>query len=335
MEGYCCAADCGIPDNSPMSDGTHLLIPFASCRDEGCAAALATLDLPRLEKLLARLATGACDRLDEASLSMPHERVLAREYGLPSADGLIPWAAWQIAQAGRDPGGAAWAQVTPCHWRIGQDHVAMGHPQDLQLEARESQALLAAMQPYFEEDGIALEYHSPTLWLARGEVFRDLPTASLGRVVGRMVDGWIPRAPEARLLRRLQQEMQMLLYTHDVNETRAQAGLAPVNSFWVSGTGALPAAVRPATPPGLQVSDALGEPALRADWRGWAAAWQQLDSTECARLLERLDAGRAVTLTLCGEHAAQSWIRPAGAGLLRRVGALFAGRRALTQLASL
>ena len=318
-----------------MSDSTHLLIPFASSRDEGCAAALAMLALPHLEKLLARLAPAATDRGDEASLSMPHERVLARACGLPAADGLIPWAAWQVAQAGRDPGTAAWAHITPCHWRIGQDHVAMGHPHDLQLEARESQALLAAMQPYFEGDGIALEYDSPTLWLARGEVFRDLPTAALGRVVGRAVDNWIPRAPEARLLRRLQQEMQMLLYTHEVNERRSESGLAPVNSFWVSGTGALPASAKPGTPPGLTVSHALREPALRGDWHGWAAAWQQLDATECADLARRLDSGQDVTLTLCGDAAAQSWGRPAGAGLLRRIGSLFAGKRAVAQLESL
>jgi hypothetical protein len=192
-----------------------------------------------------------------------------------------------------------------------------------------------AMRPYFEEDGIALEYHSPTLWLACGEVFRDLPVASLARVVGRAVDNWIPRAPEARALRRLQQEMQMLLYTHEVNEERAQAALAPVNSFWISGAGALPSSARSAPPPGLQVNDTLRESALRGDWHGWAASWQQLDATECAALLRQLDAGQDVTLTLCGDAVAQSWTRPPGLGLLRRVGALLGGQRAAAHLEAL
>ncbi len=318
-----------------MSDSTHLLIPFASSRDEGCAAALAMLALPNLEKLLARLAPGATDRGDEDSLSMPHERVLARACGLPAADGLIPWAAWQVAQAGRDPGTAAWAHITPCHWRVGQDHVAMGHPHDLQLEARESQALLAAMQPFFEGDGIALEYDSPTLWLARGEVFRDLATASLGRVVGRAVDNWIPRAPEARLLRRLQQEMQMLLYTHEVNEQRGKRAGAGQLVLGQRHRRAARLGADRRRRPGSTVSQALREPALRGDWHGWAAAWQQLDATECADLLRRLDSGQDVTLTLCGDAAAQSWTRPAGAGLLRRIGSLFGGKRAVAQLESL
>ena len=318
-----------------MSDSAHLLIPFASSRDEGCAAALAMLALPHLEKLLARLAPAAIDSGDEGSLSMPHERVLARACSLPADDGRIPWAAWQVAQAGREAGAAAWAHITPCHWQVGQDHVAMGHPHDLQLEARESQALLAAMQPFFEGDGIALEYDSPTLWLARGDVFRDLATAALGRVVGRAVDNWIPRAPEARVLRRLQQEMQMLLYTHDVNEERGLAQLAPVNSFWVSGTGVLPPSASAQTPPGLAVTQALRESALRGDWHGWAAAWQQLDATECADLLQRLNAGQDVSLTLCGDRSAQSWARATGPGFMRRLGSLFAGKRAHNVLESL
>ena len=86
------------------------------------------------------------------------------------------------------------------------------------------------MQPYFEQDGIALEYDAPTLWLAHGELFRDLATASLDRVVGRTIDDWMPRAPEARTLRRLQQEMQMLLYTHAVNE-RARARRPAAGQF--------------------------------------------------------------------------------------------------------
>ena len=104
------------PTMGAMSDGTHLLIPFASSRDAGSAAASATLDLPHLEKLLARLVPGEADRDEETSLSMPHERVLARACGLPAADGLIPWAAWEVARS-RETGATAWAHITPCHWR--------------------------------------------------------------------------------------------------------------------------------------------------------------------------------------------------------------------------
>ncbi|MDF2467131.1 MAG: hypothetical protein K0Q43_5366 [Ramlibacter sp.] len=294
--------------------------------DEGCVQALRALDLPQLEKLLARLSPGEPETGSELSLSMPCETVLAREFGLPVEDGHIPWAAWQVHETGRDAGSHAWAFITPCHWRVGTGHVAMDHPHNLQLDAQDSKSLLAAMRPYFEADGIALEYHAPTLWLAHGEVFRGLPTASLDRVVGRTIDDWMPRTPQAGPLRRLQQEMQMLLYTHRVNEERGRGGLQPVNSFWISGAGALPAAAATA-PPSLQIVNYLRDAALLGDWPAWAAAWKQLDAKECPRLLQALGEGRPVAVTLCGDRSARTW-SSAGAGWLHRLSAPFARKQA-------
>jgi hypothetical protein len=317
-----------------MSDGTHLLIPFASCQGPQCRQAVAGLDLPHLERLLSRLAPGATDAGDAATLSMPHERVLARACGLPPVDGRIPWAAWDLRQAGRDPGGDAWARITPCHWHAAADHVAMSDPRDLQLDEAQSRAILALVHPFFEEDGMHLEYAAPTLWRARGEAFRELPAASLDRVIGRAVDPWLPRVAAAGPLRRLQQEVQMLLYTNDTNEDREARGLPPVNSFWVSGTGPLPAAGASPLPAGLRIADTLREPALAGDWSAWQAAWRQLDATECARLLELTARGEAVTLTLSGDRSAQSWAG-SGGGLLRRLGRIFAAKRAHAALEAL
>jgi hypothetical protein len=316
-----------------MSDGTHLLIPFASCQGAECRQALAALELPRLEKLLAPLARRDTDSGDANSLSMPHERVLARACGLPAVDGRIPWAAWDLAQAGRDPGTGAWARITPCHWHAAADHVAMADPLELQLDEDQSRAILGLVQPMFQADGIELEYAQPLAWLARGEAFRELPVASLDRVIGRAVDPWLPRVAAAGPLRRLQQEVQMLLYTHEANDARQQRGLAPVNSFWVSGAGALPAAAH-AVPPGLAIAHDLREPALAGDWPAWQAAWRHIDETACARLLDLAGRGERVTLTLCGDRSAQSWTG-SGGGVLRRLTGLFAAKQALAALESL
>ncbi|QJW83683.1 phosphoglycerate mutase [Ramlibacter terrae] len=247
-----------------------------------------------MRRLLARLGPPETDAGTADSLSPPHERALARAIGLPIADGLLPFAALQGGAAGE---GCAW--ITPSHWRVGRDDIAMAHAQELQLDESTSRALLAAMQRYFAEDGITLEYRQPLQWLARGDLFRALPTASLDRVTGRQIERWMPSGDAGRPVRRLQQEMQMLLYTLPLNEERQARGLLPVNSFWVSGTGSLPAAFRPAGAP--QVTQALREPALVDDGAARAAAWQRLDANEIAGLLTDVDAGRAVRLTLCGE----------------------------------
>lgn len=294
-----------------------MLVPFAVCGDPGCQAALDGLRLPRLQRLLARLAPAAPDGGAPTSLSTPGERVLGTAYGLGTADGLIPFAGLVARQAGLDGAQDGWAWITPSHWRVGRDHVAMAHPQDLQLDGDDSRALLAAMAPYFAEDGITLTFDAPLRWLARGEIFRTLRTASLDRVIGRAIDPWMPRGDDAREIRRLQQEMQMLLYTLPLNDERQRVGFLPVNSFWVSGTGALSRGYDVAQARGVQVSPYLRDAALLGDWRGWSAAWQDLDARDCARLLGELERGHPVRITLCGESASRTW-SSAGASAWRR-----------------
>jgi hypothetical protein len=284
-----------------------LLVPFAACAGPGCAEALGALRLPHLRRLLARMGAPVTDAGPADSLSAPHERVLARALGVEPVDGLVPLAALQLAQEGGTPGDAAWAWITPCHLRVGTDHVRMAHPRELQLDGDDSRALLAAMAPYFGGDGITLEYQGPLRWLASGEIFRSLPAASLDRVAGRVIDAWMPRGDAGRPLRRLQQEMQMLLYTLPLNEARQRGGLLPVNSFWVSGSGALPPGY-PARPPAApQVRNDLRDAALLQDGPAWIEAWQQLDAREGPRLLAALEQGRAVRITLAGESGARTW----------------------------
>lgn len=127
----------------------------------------------------------------------------------------------------------------------------------------------------------------------------------------------------------------MLLYTHEANEARVRGGLLPVNSFWVSGSGALPASHATSPPAGLQITHYLRDAALMGDWKAWAAAWQQLDAKDCARLDTTLAQGQPVALTLCGERHARTWSSQDRAGWLRRLGRLFGRKKAATELQSL
>jgi hypothetical protein len=298
-----------------MSSAQHLILPYAHA--PGLAVGSVAGQLPTLRRLLARLQPSPLQAGDAQDLSPPHERALAQALGLPVADGVIPWAAWEQAQSGQAPGDEAWAWITPCHWHVARDHILM-HPVDtLQLDEPASRTLLAAIAPYFHEDGIALDFVAPTRWRARGAVFRDLACASLDRVTGRRVDDWLPRAAAARPLRRLQQEMQMLLYTHPVNAEREAAGLSPVNSFWVSGAGALDARSAKRSP--VQVDERLRPAALAGLADDWAAQWRALDTQVLPGLLAALDAQHPVALTLCGERHARTWATPSPRGWQRAI----------------
>lgn len=313
----------------------HLLIPFAGRGSPACRAALPTLRLPNLETLLARLTLTDTDTQDESTRSPPHERALARAAGIAAADGCIPWAALEARQLGiaapNDHDG--WGLVTLCNWQVGIDDVVLGDPSAIEIDAAESAALLQAARPFFEEDGIALHPSPvPGRWLARAPIFDGLATASLDRAVGYPISQWSPLGDSARPLRRLQNEMQMLLYTQRVNDDRAARGVPPINSFWLSGTGALKHEVAPAAVPA--VSDALRETALRDDGMGWAAAWHALDAGPVASLLAGYTGGAEVSLTLCGDRAAQRYtVQPRGlAGWAR---SLFDRKRAATVLEAL
>ena len=286
----------------------HLLIPFAGRGSPACRAALPALRLPNLEALLSRLSLAEADTQDESTRSPPHERALASALGISAADGCIPWAALEARQAGiAEPGDReGWGLVSLCNWQVGIDDVVLGDPAAIEIDAAESAALLAAAHPFFEEDGIAL-HPSPTpgRWLARAHIFEGLATASIDRAVGHPISQWSPLAEAARPLRRLQNEMQMLLYTQRVNDDRAARGVPPINSFWLSGTGALGPGVPPAGTAAPTVSDALRVAALRDDGLGWIEAWQALDAGPVAGLLAAYTAGADVTLTLCGDRTAQ------------------------------
>jgi hypothetical protein len=230
------------------------------------------------------------------------------------------------------PAGGAWGFITPCHWKAGAKRVAMSGLTLPDFSQQESQTLLAAMRPYFEEDGITLYYLNANNWLARSDLFDDLATASLDRVVGRNIENWLPRGATALQLQRLQTEMQMLLYNHPVNDARATRGVPPVNSFWLSGTGTLtqrpPQSVAEQPP---VVVNALREPALQENWADWAQAWATLDATECATLLRALNQGGTGQLTLCGERNAQSF-HASPQSFLNRFMRLFSTQPASTTL---
>jgi hypothetical protein len=116
----------------------------------------------------------------------------------------------------------------------------------------------------------------------------------------------MPRVAQARSLRRLQNEMQMLLYRHPVNDARAAQRRLTVNSFWISGTGTLPldAVDRSDT---MSVQHGLEKAALQDDAAAWQQAWHHLDNTVIALLLRQAKAGQALELTLCGERMASSF----------------------------
>lgn len=277
-----------------MPRTTHLVISHAHAAGPRCTEALQALQLPQLQALLGQMQVQPRESTEAGALSGADERAAAHALGLPVKDGLLPWAARE-AQALQLPlaGSSAWARITPCHWEIATGHVRMPDPATLALQEAESRALMDAMQPWFAEDGVQLHWVAPLHWLAQGEALRELPTAALSVASGEAVDAWMPAS---RVLRRLQNEMQMLLYTHPVNDARLAKRQLAVNSFWISGTGSLPATWQ--EPEGVVWDQSLAASAQADDGAAWAQAWQELDRTLLVGLRQSAQTS-PVQLTLC------------------------------------
>jgi hypothetical protein len=326
----------------PAAGRDTTLIPFSLWTALGPeASVLAKAELPHLRTWLAqaRRVETQMDTVQEpllATLSSPHERAWALAAGWSAQDGCLPWAARAAAEQGLlathakagavlDGQGAhastvanaspsGWAFITLCNWHVSNGQVTLGDPAYLQIDNATDAALFNAMQSFFAEDGIALHPYKPGQWLAQSPLLADLPTASLDRVIGRNIDPWLvgshvaadALSPAAKLLRRLQNEMQMLLYTHPVNEGRSLT----INSFWVHGTGTLPSnatcgSLADAKQPARHepaVIQTLRQSALQQDLIGWLEAWQHVDVHVIAPMLARVAAGVPQRLVLCGEH---------------------------------
>jgi hypothetical protein len=285
----------------------HLLIPFASALSDASTHVLHDLHLPNLTRVLARLTPAVTDTGDEYTLSPPHERALAAAWQWHGSDGSLPFAAHAAALDGVVVGKQAWGLVTPAHWHVGRDHVTLADPEALQLTEAESRAAFEAVRELFESEGFALVWGAPSRWYVAHESLAGLPCAALDRVIGRNVDLWIRHGTaypsQARQVRRLQSEVQLLLYPHALNEEREQRDALTLNSFWLSGCGRAQAV--PTND--VVVNDTLRAPLLAQDWVAWADAWRALDSSALATLLAGAQAGRTTRLTLCGERSAQSF----------------------------
>lgn len=275
----------------------HLIVPFAGVLSEAGRHSLASLRLPPLAALLARMGAPERDAGDAFALSPPHERALARALGWAGGDGRLPLAARAAAADGIDPGDLAWALLTPVHQHVGTEQVSLADPTALRLDEAASREVFELVRPLFESEGFVLAWGAPLRWYAAHEALAEVPSASLDRVVGRNIDAWLPSHKSTRLIRRLQNEVQMLLHTHALNERREAAGQLTVNSFWYSGCGV----AQPVTGAEPVVDDRLRESALQEDWPAWAAAWQALADGPVTQLLKD---GPGSVLTLCGERDA-------------------------------
>jgi hypothetical protein len=228
-----------------------------------------------------------------------------------------------------------WLLADPVHLRIERDQARLADVGVMQLSQDEADRLIATLNQHFAEDG--LRFHAP----APGRWYVQLPAPAHARfsplpdVVGENIDQHQPQGNDGLAWSRLLNEMQMLLYSHTVNQERESRGQTPVNSVWLWGADECPP---PQSLPGEMHSDdgtmrtlaqACGQPCADAPYSlqalfdaphhpahnwvhldamqaaaqyrdawGWRAALLQLEENWFAPLRLALQQGRIDELTL-------------------------------------
>ncbi|MBL8523497.1 MAG: hypothetical protein JNN20_07410 [Betaproteobacteria bacterium] len=147
---------------------------------------------------------------------------------------------------GIDVGNDGWLLAEPVNMVADRDRVTMWPSRFLDLDDGEAAALVTSLNTHFAADGLRFHAPTPTRWYVRCEP-DDVPvtTPPAKARLAPLADVQ-PTSTGKINWRSLQNESQMLLFNHPVNETRAQAGKPVVSGVWFWGGGV---AAKTQTPP--------------------------------------------------------------------------------------
>jgi hypothetical protein len=208
-----------------------VVLPFALPAPEFAHELARSLNAPALAALLSRTSSHRGVPYAHSARALPHEMWLARELGLEQF-GQPAFAAAAMRGFGLDPLDGTWFIINPSHIEIARSHLMMPDLRQLPLPDAESRALFDAARPYFEESGHALAYGDAKTWFMRADQWGGLDTATPDTAVGMNLTDFMPVGAHALAYRKLQNEIQMLWYTHPVNAARESRRQPPINAFW-------------------------------------------------------------------------------------------------------
>jgi len=186
-----------------------------------------------------------------------------------------------LARTGREPQGC-WACAEPVHLLTALDHLQLGSPVPLPLDAAERGELVQDLNDHFADSGFRLHAMERGGWLCECPPGLRCAACEPAAAIGGNLRDLQPVGPDAARIRALVNEAQMLLHEHPVNARRAARGEPVVNSVWLWGIGS--AGVRTAGAQGTLVSD---DDWLVGLWRLHGGAVRPV--AELARVLARSD----------------------------------------------
>jgi hypothetical protein len=131
-----------------------------------------------------------------------------------------------------------WLHLQPMHFMAGLDRltavVLHGAAGVARAELVELEPTIAA---HLRAGGMRLVTTSQGGWLVHSGSTLDIQTVTPETAAATPLAQAMPQGNDARALRRLMTELQMLLHEHPVNVARARRGLPEINAVWYYGAG--------------------------------------------------------------------------------------------------
>ena len=209
----------------------HLIIPNLFLPKDFVIEVCNGLKVPALEGLLAR--GNKIKTLSFESSKQSLESALCAAFDMIAPD-EVPIGG--VSAAFDQLGGGYWLRCDPVHLSMQNDLLLL---QEVNPSQDEALGICASMNEYFVGDGLEFFTPHPKRWYVRSKLSGRIHAAPLPKVVGTNVHGIMPKGEDATRWHSLLNEMQMLLYSHPVNEAREARGELSVNSVWLWGAGQL------------------------------------------------------------------------------------------------
>ncbi len=206
-----------------------------------------------------------------------------------------------------------WFTFQPVHIHIARDHLVLTDQRRLNISEAESHILFTIAADSCAEMGFTLLYGNATTWFLRADNWVELQTATMDAACGHNIDIWMPKGEFERNWRKLQNEIQMLWFSHDINTQREMRGEKAINSVWISGgangvnqllkktkdapdyatyfTSYLAQSGPNTDTPQVLIAD-LSESAINNDWGTWLEQIHEMEKNWFAPLISGLKTGQ-------------------------------------------
>ncbi len=293
----------------------HLLVPNLLPPPEIAKEVCAGLQLPALEKILARGNAG----------TTPVQNL---EDWLCTAFGTRSIAPVCAAADGVEVGAGYWLCADPVGLQLQRAEILV--LPDVLPDRDEADALCAGLNEHFDGTGLHFVAPHPQRWYVQLATEPQLTTSPLRQVAWSDAKLHQPRGADALRWQRIATEVQMLLYAHPVNREREVRGQLLVNNLWFWGGGraanlntdvdtiggdsglagafAHVAGVQQVLTmqemlegkyeTGLWVSEAPREALQRGDLYQWRLALERIEQTLVVPILKALQTGQLQSLAL-------------------------------------